>query len=139
MISAPKYLDFLQENNVNFFTGVPDSLLKEFCACVTNRVAKKDHIIASNEGAAIGLAIGHYLGSGNIPLVYLQNSGLGNIVNPLLSLASSEVYGIPMLIVIGWRGEPNVKDEPQHIHQGRVMQNMLEAMEIPSIILDLNG
>ncbi len=135
MIDPKLYLDALLNEGVTFFTGVPDSLLKDFCACVTASVKKEDHVIAANEGAAIGLAIGRHLGSGKLPMVYLQNSGLGNIVNPLLSLASPQVYGIPMLILLGWRGEPGTKDEPQHIHQGSVMIDMLDAMNVPSIIL----
>jgi phosphonopyruvate decarboxylase len=95
-------------------------------------------VITANEGAAIGLGIGYHLGSGKIPLIYLQNSGLGNIINPVLSLASEQVYGIPMLIMVGWRGEPGVKDEPQHVHQGKVMIESLKAMELPYIILSLD-
>jgi len=138
MIDPKLYLDVLFKEGVSFFTGVPDSLLKDFCACVTKSVKKDNHVIAANEGAAIGLAIGRYLGKGDLPMVYLQNSGLGNIINPLLSLASPEVYGIPMLILLGWRGEPGVKDEPQHVHQGRVMIDMLDSMKVPSIILSDN-
>ncbi len=135
MIDPKLYLDTLFDEGVSFFAGVPDSLLKDFCACVTASVKKEDHVITSNEGAAIGLAIGRHIGSGELPMVYLQNSGLGNIVNPLLSLASPQVYGIPMLILLGWRGEPGVKDEPQHVHQGSAMIDMLDSMNVPSIIL----
>ena len=135
MLNPSIYLDILKKNNVNFFCGVPDSLLKDFCACLTDTVAPGDHIITANEGGAIGLAIGHHLGSGKLPLVYMQNSGFGNTVNPLLSLASNEVYATPMLLMIGWRGEPGIKDEPQHVHQGRVMRPMLDSMEIPNVVL----
>ena len=135
MLYPSDYLRVLSDAGVTFFTGVPDSLLKEFCACVTATKTPKDHVIASNEGASVGLAIGHYIGTGSLPLVYLQNSGLGNIVNPLLSLASPEVYGIPMLIMLGWRGQPGEKDEPQHVHQGRVMIQILEDMDVPVVIL----
>ena len=135
MLAPADYLRVLRASGVTFFTGVPDSLLKEFCACVTSNMKPQDHVIAANEGASVGLAIGHYLGTGSLPLVYLQNSGLGNTVNPLLSLASPEVYGIPMLLMLGWRGEPGKKDEPQHVHQGRVMMQMLQAIEIPIIVL----
>lgn len=130
MISPAKFFEILKENKINFFTGVPDSLLKDFCAYVTDDVSPENHIINSNEGAAIALACGYYLSTGEPALVYLQNSGLGNAVNPLLSLADKEVYGIPMLLMIGWRGEPGKKDEPQHKKQGRVMLKMLEAMEM---------
>ena len=136
MLQPKTYLDQLLEMGVSFFAGVPDSLLKNFCACVDDSLKSNSHIIAANEGSAVGLGIGHHLGTGAIPMVYMQNSGLGNSVNPLLSLASPEVYGIPMLLLIGWRGEPGVKDEPQHVHQGRVMLEMLDVMDIEYFILD---
>ena len=135
MLCPTDYLRVLGDSGVTFFTGVPDSLLKEFCACVTVTLKPEDHLITANEGAAVGLAIGHYIGTGSLPLVYLQNSGLGNVVNPLLSLASPEVYGTPMLLMLGWRGEPGKKDEPQHVHQGRVMAKMLEDMDLPFVVL----
>ena len=130
MIRPGKFFEILRKNRINFFTGVPDSLLKDFCAYVTDNVPQSNHIINSNEGAAVGLAAGYYLSTGEPALVYMQNSGLGNAVNPLLSLADNEVYGIPMILVIGWRGEPGKKDEPQHKKQGRVMLKMLDSMEI---------
>lgn len=135
MIDPQEFVECLQANNVEFFTGVPDSLLKEFCACLEHVPAAGRHIISANEGGAVALALGYHLATRKIPLVYLQNSGLGNIINPLLSLADSEVYSIPLLLAIGWRGEPGVHDEPQHKKQGRVMLSMLEAMEIPYSIL----
>ena len=122
---------YIRGQGVRFFTGVPDSLLKDFCAYVTDNTAEEEHVITANEGNAVALAMGHYLGTGEPALVYMQNSGVGNTVNPLLSLADPEVYGIPMLLMIGWRGEPGVKDEPQHVKQGRVMTELLDAMEIP--------
>ena len=103
MISPKKFFEILKSNGINFYTGVPDSLLKDFCAYVTDNVSKKDHIINSNEGAAIALASGHYIATGKPGLVYMQNSGIGNAINPLLSLADSEVYSIPILLIIGWR------------------------------------
>ena len=136
MLEPAVLVDFLKENNVNFYSGVPDSLLKDFCAYVDDVFPPDNHIIAANEGASVGLAIGYHLSSGKVPLVYLQNSGLGNTVNPLLSLASPEVYSIPILLLIGWRGEPGVKDEPQHIHQGRVTPELLKTMDIPYTIID---
>lgn len=120
---------------MKFFTGVPDSLLMELCACITHTSQPRQHIIGANEGGCVALAIGYHLATGNMPLVYMQNSGLGNAINPLLSLADGDVYSIPMLIVIGWRGEPGVHDEPQHKKQGRVMLPMLDAMEIPYSVL----
>ena len=138
MLDPISYLKTLQDSGVTFFTGVPDSLLKEICSCITETVNQDNHVIAANEGAALGLSIGNYIGTGKLSLVYMQNSGLGNIVNPLLSLASPAVYGVPMLLMIGWRGEPGREDEPQHVHQGRVMVSMLEAMDVPVIILSEN-
>lgn len=135
MIKPQFFYELLKENGTGFFTGVPDSLLKSFCAYLTDTAGSKNHIIAANEGCAVGLAAGYYFATGNVPLVYMQNSGLGNTVNPLLSLADREVYSVPMLLVIGWRGEPNVHDEPQHIKQGRVTCSLLDAMEIPYCIL----
>lgn len=134
MIDPREFVTYLQATGVEFFTGVPDSLLKDLCACL-QQLPSSEHIIAANEGGAIALALGYHLATGKIPLVYLQNSGLGNIINPLLSLADREVYAIPMLLVIGWRGEPGVHDEPQHKKQGRVMLPMLEAMEISYSVL----
>ncbi|OGT06728.1 MAG: phosphonopyruvate decarboxylase [Gammaproteobacteria bacterium GWF2_41_13] len=135
-INCALLFDCLRSNGINFFAGVPDSLLKDFCAYVTDNASNKEHIIAANEGAAVALATGHYLATGKVPLVYFQNSGLGHATNPLLSLADKEVYSIPMIMMIGWRGEPGVKDEPQHVKQGRVQNNLLDAMEIPYKILD---
>jgi len=138
MLKPEVLVNFLKKNNISFYSGVPDSLLKDFCAYVDDESGEQNHIIAANEGAAIGLGIGHHLSSGKVPLVYLQNSGLGNTVNPLLSLASPEVYSIPILILVGWRGEPGVKDEPQHIHQGRVTPALLNVMDIPYKVIDSN-
>ncbi len=135
MIASEKFYQSLITNSVNFFIGVPDSLLKDICSYITDYTPRERHIIAANEGGAIALATGYHLASGNIPLVYMQNSGIGNAVNPLLSLADAEVYSIPMLLLIGWRGEPNLKDEPQHIKQGKVTLDLLEAMGIPYAIL----
>ena len=132
----PQFLyDLLKANGTDFFTGVPDSLLKNFCAYITDTADKTHHIIAANEGCAVGLAAGHYFATNTIPLVYMQNSGLGNTVNTLLSLADKAVYSVPLLLVIGWRGEPGVHDEPQHITQGKVTCALLDAMEISYCIL----
>ncbi len=131
MLSPGTLFDLLVAQEIEFFTGVPDSILKSFCDYIIDHSPKGNHIICANEGAAIGLAIGYHLATKKTALVYMQNSGLGNAVNPLLSLADKEVYAIPVLMMIGWRGEPGCKDEPQHKKQGRVMLAMLEAMEIP--------
>ena len=122
--------NILKENNINCFCGVPDSLLKDFCAYITDHTDPKQHTITANEGNAVGLAAGHYLVTGNPACVYMQNSGIGNCVNPLLSLTDEEVYNIPVLMFIGWRGEPDKKDEPQHIKQGKVTDKLLDAMGI---------
>lgn len=134
MINTDFFFHNLIKNNITFFSGVPDSLLKNICACISENT-DNNHIIAANEGNALALGIGYHLASGKLPLVYMQNSGLGNIVNPLLSLADKEVYSIPVLLMIGWRGQPGVPDEPQHKKQGRITLEMLKTMQIPYQIL----
>ncbi|GMO57779.1 MAG: phosphonopyruvate decarboxylase [Treponemataceae bacterium] len=135
MIEAEFFYKQLIDRGAGFFCGVPDSLLKSFCAYITDHTNCETHCIAVNEGAAIGLAAGYHLATGGIPVVYMQNSGIGNAINPLLSLADSDVYRIPMVLVIGWRGEPGVSDEPQHVKQGKVTLSLLEAMNIPYAVL----
>ena len=137
-VSVEKVYETFLSHDVDFFTGVPDSLLKNICAYITDHTSREKHIIAANEGAAVGIASGYYMASGKVPVVYMQNSGLGNTVNPLLSLADEQVYSFPMLLMIGWRGEPGTKDEPQHKKQGEVTLDLLKAMRIPYIILDSN-
>ena len=137
-ISPSQFYSLLREQGVEFFTGVPDSLLKQLCLCIDDNVSENHHIIAANEGNAIALAAGYHLGTGKIPLVYMQNSGLGNAVNPLLSLCDPEVYSIPMIIVVGWRGEPGIKDEPQHIKQGKVQLELIKALDLPFEIISKN-
>ncbi len=122
----------LEDHGVEFMPGVPDSLLKNFGSYAFDQ---GNELIAANEGGALAIASGYHLASGKIPLVYLQNSGFGNMVNPLTSLADEEVYAIPMLLMIGWRGQPGVKDEPQHIKQGRTQEAQLRALGIPYTIL----
>jgi phosphonopyruvate decarboxylase len=128
----------LESNDVDFFVGVPDSLLADFCAVVQDEVPAERHLIAANEGAAVGLALGHYLATGRLGAVYMQNSGTGNAVNPLLSLAAPQCYAVPMLLIVGWRGQPGVKDEPQHKQQGAVQEALFKAMEIPYVVLSLD-
>ena len=135
MVDPAALYSTLRQCGVDFFTGVPDSLLKNFCAYLAAQGDSLQHIIATNEGSALALAMGHHLASYKVPLVYLQNSGLGNLINPLLSLADPEVYSIPLLMVVGWRGEPGVNDEPQHIKQGRITPDLLEQLEIPYRII----
>jgi len=139
MINVNFFYKKLLDNDISFFTGVPDSLLADFCGFVSDHVDSNSHVIAANEGNALSIGIGYNLVTNKIPLIYLQNSGLGNIINPLLSLADDKVYAIPAIILIGWRGEPSVKDEPQHIRQGEVTEELLKALKIPYFILDSNG
>ena len=134
MIEVNKFVGCMQEAGVDLFTGVPDSLLKSFCAYVTDTCGE-NHVIAANEGGAVGLAVGYYLATGKPALVYMQNSGQGNAVNPLASLADPDVYSIPRVLLVGWRGEPGVKDEPQHVKQGKVTISLFETLGIPTEIL----
>lgn len=127
--------DLCTRHNLTFFTGVPDSLLKDFCAYITDNTSTAQHIIAANEGNAIALATGYHLGTGKIGVVYMQNSGLGNCINPLTSLTDPDVYSIPLLMIVGWRAEPGIKDEPQHQKMGKVMQDVLRSIDIPHSIL----
>lgn len=133
-------LDACEAAGIDFFTGVPDSQLKGLCDTLyaTYGAAGCQHIVAANEGNAVALAAGHYLATGHPALVYMQNSGLGNAVNPLASLMDGKVYGLPALLVIGWRGEPGVKDEPQHAKQGEITLGQLELLDIPYEIMDKN-
>src|SRR3989344_3535693 len=130
-----EFYHLLQKNGITFFAGVPDSLLKEFTAYVADHTEDKNHVITANEGGAVALAVGRYLATGKPGLVYMQNSGEGNAVNPLVSLADPDVYGIPSLLLIGWRGEPGTHDEPQHKKQGKITIKLLETLGIPYKIL----
>ena len=138
MIRPSYFYDLLIKNGTDFFAGVPDSLLKNLCAYITDNAPDSNHIISANEGSATGLATGYHLATGKIPMIYMQNSGEGNMVNPLMSIADPDVYSIPMLIVIGWRGEPGVHDEPQHVKQGKVTCDLLDAMKVPYEVLSDN-
>lgn len=127
-------LDFLKE--FEFFTGVPDSQLKPLCNYLMDTYGISDkHIIAANEGNAVALAAGYHLATGKTPVVYMQNSGIGNIINPVASLMNDKVYGIPCVFIVGWRGEPGIHDEPQHIYQGEVTVKLLEDMDIRTFII----
>lgn len=130
MIRPEYFIEKLRENGIDCFAGVPDSLLKNMCAYITDHFDAAHNIIAANEGAAVGLAAGHYLATGQPACVYMQNSGEGNIINPLASLTDQEVYNIPVLLLIGWRGRPGVHDEPQHVKQGKVTTGLLNVMGI---------
>jgi phosphonopyruvate decarboxylase len=135
MIDPAHFIDHLRGHGVSLYTGVPDSLLKQLNAYIMAELPREQHVIAANEGAAIAIAMGHYLRTGAPAMVYLQNSGIGNTINPLLSLADPDVYGTPMVIVVGWRGQPGVKDEPQHVKQGRIMEGLLDALDLPWAVL----
>ncbi len=128
----------VRRGGVSFVTGVPDSVLEDFCRAITSSRCGIRHTVAVNEGAAVAIAIGWHLSTGSIPLVYLQNSGLGNAVNPLASLASSEVFSIPLLLLIGWRGKPGQADEPQHRLTGASTESILRSLEIPFRVLPHN-
>ena len=130
MIRPEFFVEKLRENGIDCFAGVPDSLLKNICAYITDHCDAQHNIIAANEGAAVGLAAGHYLATEQPACVYMQNSGEGNIINPLASLTDQEVYNIPVLLLIGWRGRPGVHDEPQHVKQGKVTTGLLNVMGV---------
>jgi phosphonopyruvate decarboxylase len=135
MIRPEFFINTLGKHGIDFFAGVPDSLLKNICAYITDHFNAEHNIITANEGAAIGLAAGHYLATGKPACVYMQNSGEGNAVNPLASLTDKEVYNIPVLLVIGWRGRPGVHDEPQHVKQGKITTALLDVMGISYEVL----
>ena len=135
MIRPAYFIERLRESGIDCFSGVPDSLLKSICAYITDHFDSRHNIIAANEGAAVGLAAGHYLATGQAACVYMQNSGEGNIINPLASLTDPEVYNIPVLLLIGWRGRPGVHDEPQHVKQGKITTGLLNTMGIDFDVL----
>ena len=124
------FFQVLKEQGVEFYTGVPDSTLKHFCFFMDSQTTQNSHIIAANEGNAIGIATGYYLSTGKVPLVYMQNSGFGNALNPITSLIDKTVFSIPMIIMMGWRGEPGVKDAIQHKKDGEVQENILKSLNL---------
>ncbi len=136
MIKPKDFFEAMRLRGVGLYAGVPDSLLSNFCAYIDDQSASNTHLIAANEGNAVALGMGYHMSTGKVAMVYMQNSGLGNIINPITSLADPEVYKVPMILVIGWRGEPGNKDEPQHIKQGRVTLAQLDVLEIPYWIID---
>lgn len=135
MLQPSFFIGQLKAAGIDFFAGVPDSLLKNICAYITDNLPKEQNIIAANEGGAMGIAAGYHLSTGKIGVVYMQNSGEGNIINPLASLTDREVYNIPVLLLIGWRGRPGVHDEPQHVKQGKVTTGLLNTMGIDYSVL----
>lgn len=136
MINVDELVNYFKEINIDFFCGVPDSQLSSFCDYIEEN---EDNIIAANEGNAVGLATGYHLTTSKYPLVYLQNSGLGNIVNPVTSLTHEKVYSIPIVYIIGWRGQPGVHDEPQHKKQGKITLDLLELLDIDYTVIDKNS
>jgi len=141
MIEQKKVFEYMQKTGVGFITGVPDSTLNEFCLYAASELPHDQHVIAANEGNAVALAAGYHLATGGVPLVYMQNSGFGNAMNPLLSLVDKDVYAIPMVLLIGWRGEPGTGDWVQHNKQGQLTPVLLEVMEIPfrTVAKDIEG
>lgn len=136
MIDQKILFNNLREIGLDFFTGVPDSLLNDFCLHLVNNLPDNQHIMAANEGNAIGIAAGYHMATGKLPVVYMQNSGIGNATNPLLSLTHPCVYSIPMILVIGWRGDPAIKDHVQHKKQGELTTVLMDDMDIPYDVLD---
>ena len=138
MIKVKTLINLLKKNNSDFFTGVPDSVLKELSISLQSK-NKKNHIISTNEGSAVSIGIGHYLSTKKLPVIYMQNSGLSNALNPLISIAHEKVYSIPLILIIGWRGSPKVKDEPQHNVKGKITQQILKLLNIKYTILRKNA
>jgi phosphonopyruvate decarboxylase len=138
MIAPKRVYEYLLEKGISFFSGVPDSVLKPFLHYLHNHAPDPGHVITSNEGLAIGIATGYHLATEKIPFVYLQNSGLGNMINPITSLAGKDMYSIPMLLMIGWRGQPGKKDEPQHTRMGAITIPLLDLLDIPYYVLKGN-
>lgn len=136
MLRPSFFIDTLREQGIDFFAGVPDSLLKNICAYIADNIDDKHNIITANEGGAVALAAGYHLGTGKIGCVYMQNSGEGNAVNPLASLTDREVYHIPVLLLIGWRGRPGIHDEPQHVKQGKITTGLLNVLGINYEVLN---
>lgn len=136
MINPDSLYQFLKNRDIEFYSGVPDSLMQNWLLTLQRNSTESNHVIAVNEGAAVAIAAGYYMATGKLPVVYLQNSGLGNAVNALTSITDKEIYSIPLLLFIGWRGAPGIQDEPQHKKMGRITEEMLNVLEIPCFILE---
>lgn len=136
-MQVDKFLDLL---NADFYTGIPDSQLKSLCDYLNKKFGpySDNHIIAANEGNCVAIAAGYHMATGKTPIVYMQNSGIGNAANPIISLTNDNVYAIPCIYIIGWRGEPGIHDEPQHIYQGKVTIKLLEDLDIQTFIVGKN-
>ncbi len=137
MIKVDTLIKLLKKNNCNFYTGVPDSVLKELSSYLESK-NKKNHLIATNEGSAVSIGIGHHLSTKKIPCIYMQNSGLSNALNPIISIAHKKVYSIPLILIIGWRGSPKINDEPQHNVKGKITENILKLLNIKYSIIRSN-
>lgn len=137
-MKAQELLRQIEDLGIKTITGVPDSTLKQFCDGIQMYQGDLKHYVPANEGAAVGIAVGTYLATGHPACVYLQNSGIGNTVNPLASLAHEDVYGVPMLFIVGWRGEPGTKDEPQHVFQGKITCKLYDTLDVPYSVIDAN-
>ena len=138
MVDVNKFFKFLNKNDIKFFSGVPDSVLKN-TRWIFEKKNKRQHIITANEGSAIASCIGYFLATGKIPCAYMQNSGLSNALNPLISIANKKVYSIPLILIIGWRGSPKVKDEPQHNVKGKITIDILRLLNIKYTIVRKNS
>ena len=134
MIKIDSLIKVLKRNNSDFFTGVPDSVLKELSQYLQSKKNSK-HVLATNEGSAISIGIGYYLSQKKLPCVYMQNSGLSNALNPLISIAHPKVYSIPLILIIGWRGSPKIKDEPQHNVKGKITEKILKLLNIKYTVI----
>ena len=134
MVYVENLLSILKKKKINFFSGVPDSVLKNLSLKI-DQLSYKRHKIAVNEGSAVAMGIGHYLATGKLPCIYLQNSGLGNAINPLVSIAHHKVYSIPLILLIGWRGSPSLKDEPQHMVKGKITKDILKLLNIKYCVI----
>ena len=138
MIKVNTLVNLLKKNKSDFFTGVPDSILKELSILLQSK-SKKNHIISTNEGSAVSIGIGYYLSTKKLPVIYMQNSGLSNALNPLISISHEKVYSIPLILIIGWRGSPKVKDEPQHNVKGKITEQILKLLNIKYTIIRSNA
>ena len=134
MIDVNNFLKFLKLSKINFYTGVPDSVLKKLSLKIDN-FSSNEHIISTNEGSAVAIGVGYYLSNNRLPVLYMQNSGLGNAINPLISITNKKVYSIPMLLIIGWRGAPGTTDEVQHLEKGKITKDLLRLLKIKTIEL----
>ncbi|MDC3082504.1 phosphonopyruvate decarboxylase [Candidatus Pelagibacter sp.] len=130
MINTPKLVKLFLKKKINFFSGVPDSCTNEFCNELKNFKSKVENIVTANEGLAVSTGLGYYLSQNKIPCIYMQNSGLGNATDPLTNLCNKDVYRIPMILMIGWRGAPGIQDEAQHIIQGKILKKTLKSFQI---------